>query len=159
MGLKPIFLDDQIETTIDTVIVDDLSQINSSNSFHEVYFFFKQAIEKKWTIILLIRLIGVFILLPGYFNSYQDYPAMSDDENTWPSSGWPSVGQQTQWQGYWDGRFGKSVTYADLGETYFVINDAMDQEYIDRNDFRCYLDQVKKFNKMHRFYQEKIGVV
>ena len=73
----------------------------------------------------------------GYFNSYQDYPAMSDDEDTWPIGGWPSVGQQTQWDGYWDGRFGKGVTYADL-ETYFVINDAMDQEYIDRNDFRYY---------------------
>ena len=136
VGAKTYILDDQIEATIDTVIVDDLSQINSSNSFHEVYFLqtsYREEMDHNFTNTLDWGFYPAF----GYFNSYQDYPAMSDDENTWPSSGWPSVGQQTQWQGYWDGRFGKGVTYADL-ETYFVINDAMDQEYIDRNDFRYY---------------------
>ena len=62
---------------------------------------------------------------------------MSDDPDTWPTSGWPSTGNNLQWQGYWDGRFGKGVTYADL-ETYFVINDAQDQEHLERSDYRYY---------------------
>ena len=136
VGAKTYILDDQIESTIDTVIVDDISQINSSGSFHEVHFLqtsYREEMDHNFTNTLDWGFYPVF----GYFNSYQDYPAMSDDEDTWPLGGWPSIGQQTHWEGYWDGRFGKGVTYADL-ETYFVINDAMDQEYIDRNDFRYY---------------------
>ena len=153
VGAKTYILDDQIEATIDTVIVDDLSQINSSNSFHEVYFLqtsYREEMDHNFTNTLDWGFYPAF----GYFNSYQDYPAMSDDENTWPSSGWPSVGQQTQWQGYWDGRFGKGVTYADL-ETYFVINDAMDQEYIDRNDFRYYPRPGKKIQQDASFLSGK----
>ena len=153
VGAKTYILDDQIETTIDTVIVDDLSQINSSNSFHEVYFLqtsYREEMDHNFTNTLDWGFYPAF----GYFNSYQDYPAMSDDEDTWPSSGWPSVGQQTQWQGYWDGRFGKGVTYADL-ETYFVINDAMDQEYIDRNDFRYYPRPGKKIQQDASFLPGK----
>ena len=153
VGAKTYILNDQIETTIDTVIVDDLLQINSSNSFHEVYFLqtsYREEMDHNFTNTLDWGFYPAF----GYFNSYQDYPAMSDDENTWPSSGWPSVGQQTQWQGYWDGRFGKGVTYADL-ETYFVINDAMDQEYIDRNDFRYYPRPGKKIQQDASFLPGK----
>ena len=153
VGAKTYILDDQIEATIDTVIVDDLSQVNSSNSFHEVYFLqtsYREEMDHNFTNTLDWGFYPAF----GYFNSYQDYPAMSDDENTWPSSGWPSVGQQTQWQGYWDGRFGKGVTYADL-ETYFVINDAMDQEYIDRNDFRYYPRPGKKIQQDASFLPGK----
>jgi len=136
VGAKTYILDDQIESTMDTVIVDDISLINGSNSFHEVHFLqtsYREEMDHNFTNTLDWGFYPVF----GYFDSYQDYPAMSDDEDTWPSIGWPSVGQDTHWEGYWDGRFGKGVTYADL-ETYFVVNDAMDQEYIDRNDFRYY---------------------
>ena len=136
VGAKTYILDDQIESTMDTVIVDDISLINGSNSFHEVHFLqtsYREEMDHNFTNTLDWGFYPVF----GYFDSYQDYPAMSDDEDTWPSIGWPSVGQDTHWEGYWDGRFGKGVAYADL-ETYFVVNDAMDQEYIDRNDFRYY---------------------
>ena len=136
VGAKTYIVDDQIESTIDTVIVDQISQINGSGSFHEVHFLqtsYREEMDHNFTNTLDWGFYPVF----GYFDSYQDYPAMSDDEDTWPSEGWPSVGQETHWEGYWDGRFGKGVTYADL-ETYFVVNDAMDQEYIDRNDFRYY---------------------
>ena len=60
-----------------------------------------------------------------------DYPAMSNDPNSWPSA-WPSTGSQTKWPGEWDGRFGRGIQYADL-ETYFVANDAQDQEYLPLN--------------------------
>ena len=135
VGAKTYIEDDQIESTIDTVIVDDISEISSNNSLHEVYFLqtsYREEMDHNFTNTLDWGFYPVF----GYFNSYQDYPAMSDDEDTWPSS-WPSVGQETHWAGFWDGRFGKGVSYADL-ETYFVVNDAMDQEYIDRDDFRYY---------------------
>ena len=33
----------------------------------------------------------------------------------------------------WDGRFGRGVIYADM-ETYFVANDAQDQEYLELGD-------------------------
>lgn len=73
----------------------------------------------------------VFGLQPvkGYFNQNSDYVAMSNIKSSWPTKGWPSTGDELKWQGLWNGRFGAGVTYADL-ETYFVSNDAQDQEYL-----------------------------
>ena len=65
----------------------------------------------------------------GYFNPNSEYPAMSNREDSWPVTGWPSTGTSTKWPGEWDGRFGRGVKYADL-ETYFVANDAQDLEYV-----------------------------
>lgn len=70
----------------------------------------------------------------GYFNEYSEYPAMSNREDSWPVAGWPaSNGAPLKWPGEWNGRFGRGVKYADL-ETYFVVNDAQDQENILRPD-------------------------
>ena len=66
----------------------------------------------------------------GYFDDLSEYPAMSNIPDSWPPGGWPSQGFQKKWQGEWNGRFGRGVKYADL-ETYFVANDAQDQEYLD----------------------------
>ena len=75
-----------------------------------------------------------FYPVPGYMNPLQDYPAMSNKPDSWPTHGWPSVGRDTKWPGEWNGRFGRGIKYADL-ETYFVANDAQDMEYIiQRND-------------------------
>ena len=63
----------------------------------------------------------------GYFNELQDYPAMSNRPESWPTSGWPSRGYEKKWPGEWNGRFGRGITYADL-EAYFAANDAQDQE-------------------------------
>jgi len=68
----------------------------------------------------------------GYFNELSDYPAMSNKESSWPPMGWPSP-NGTKWPGEWNGRFGRGVKYADL-ETYFVANDAQDQEYLGPED-------------------------
>ena len=68
----------------------------------------------------------------GYFNELSDYPAMSNKENSWPPMGWPSP-NGPKWPGEWNGRFGRGVKYADL-ETYFVANDAQDQEYLGPED-------------------------
>jgi len=63
----------------------------------------------------------------GYFNELNDYPAMSNLPNSWPTRGWPSRGFEKKWPGEWNGRFGRGVRYADL-EAYYVANDAQDQE-------------------------------
>jgi len=69
----------------------------------------------------------------GYFNEESDYPAMSNLPSSWPPEGWPAQGRTKKWPGEWDGRFGRGVIYADL-ETYFVANDAQDQEYLGPED-------------------------
>ena len=69
----------------------------------------------------------------GYFNINSETPAMSNDSLSWPPEGWPSRGNQTKWPGEWNGRFGRGVIYADL-ESYYVVNDAMDQEYVGEDD-------------------------
>ena len=69
----------------------------------------------------------------GYFNEIRDYPAMSNDSLSWPDIGWPATGRSLKWPGEWNGRFGRGVIYADL-ETYFVANDAQDQEYLGPED-------------------------
>jgi len=65
----------------------------------------------------------------GYFNDLSESPAMSINPETWPINGWPSRGDQLKWPGEWNGRFGRGVQYAQL-ESYFVMNDAQDQEWI-----------------------------
>ncbi len=69
----------------------------------------------------------------GYFDENSEYPAMSDRPRSWPPNGWPARGRTLKWPGEWDGRFGRGVIYADM-ETYFVANDAQDQEYLGPED-------------------------
>lgn len=69
----------------------------------------------------------------GYFNDLSEYPAMSNLPESWPVKGWPARGEQLKWPGVWNGRFGLGVLYADM-ETYFVANDAQDQEYLEDTD-------------------------
>ncbi len=74
-----------------------------------------------------------FYPVKGYFNESQDYIAMSNKENSWPSEGWPSTGFQKKWPGEWNGRFGRGIKYAAL-ECYYAFNDAQDLEYIVRRN-------------------------
>jgi len=69
----------------------------------------------------------------GYFNENNPYPAMSNLPASWPPAGWPAPGNTTKWPGEWNGRFGRGVINADL-ESYFVVNDAQDQEYLGPED-------------------------
>lgn len=62
----------------------------------------------------------------GYFNVSSESPAMSTDPRSWPVGGWPAQGLETKWPGLWNGRFGP-FPYAHM-ETYYVVNDAQDQE-------------------------------
>ena len=136
IGGKVYIVDDGDPTTIDTEVIDDTLQINTTSSLHELYFLqthYRENMDSDFERNLRWGFYPTF----GYFNPSQDYPAMSDDPNTWPTLGWPSAGYDLKWEGYWDGRFGKGVTYADL-ETYFVANDAMDHEHIKSDEVRYY---------------------
>ena len=69
--------------------------------------------------------------LPNYANQYQSSPARSDDPTTWPPH-WPD--RPSNWDGRWNGFFGNGVQNADL-ETYFVMDDNEDRQYILNNHF------------------------
>lgn len=69
--------------------------------------------------------------LPGYAAPYSSAPARSDEPQTWPFS-WPD--RPTDWDGQWNGFFGKGVLNADV-ETYFVFDDNEDREYLLKNNF------------------------
>jgi len=80
----------------------------------------------------------------GYFNEISEYPAMSNKPSSWPTAGWPATNYELKWAGEWDGRFGRGVKYADL-ETYFVANDAQDQECLGPEDKVKYYPRPGKF--------------
>jgi len=69
--------------------------------------------------------------LPGYDNPYNPTIARSDDETTWPDH-WPD--RLSDWDGAWNGFFGKGEKNADL-ETFFVFDDNEDRQYIRENNF------------------------
>jgi hypothetical protein len=78
--------------------------------------------------------------LPGYANRFQSSPAQSSDPKTWPST-WPD--RPSDWYGRWNGFFGNGVLNADL-ETYFVMDDNEDREYILQNNFRPDADDTTR---------------
>ncbi len=69
--------------------------------------------------------------LPGYDNPFNNTIARSDDETTWPLH-WPD--RLSDWDGVWNGFFGKGVKNADL-ETFFVFDDNEDRQYMMFNNF------------------------
>ena len=119
-------------TLIDSEVITDTTIISAGKDLHELYYLqtsYREEMDVDPTGTVEYGLYPVF----GYFNETGEYPAMSNRPNSWPLNGWPSVGNQTKWQGEWDGRFGRGVIYADM-ETYFVANDAQDQEYLELGD-------------------------
>jgi hypothetical protein len=71
----------------------------------------------------------------GYFDEFSETPAMSNLPESWPLAGWPGPnnGNGLIWPGEWNGRFGRGIMKADL-ESFFVVNDAQDQEYLGPED-------------------------
>jgi len=78
--------------------------------------------------------------LPGYAAPYSSLPARSDEPTTWPLT-WPD--RPPSWNGTWDGFFGKGVMNADL-ETFFVMDDNEDREYILNNNFHPDNDDLNR---------------
>lgn len=109
----------------DTIPVENPKGRTDLDTLYYLQTSYRQGMDRNLTGTITWGFYPVF----GYFNPTSETPAMSNRPNSWPPNGWPSQGDQTKWHGEWDGRFGRGVQYADL-ETYFVVNDAQDQEYL-----------------------------
>ncbi|MCF7805718.1 MAG: hypothetical protein K9N46_14840 [Candidatus Marinimicrobia bacterium] len=126
----------------DTIPVEDPDSYTGSAPLDTLYYLqtsYREEMDTNPTGNIEWGLYPVF----GYFNELSDYPAMSNKESSWPAVGWPSP-TGPKWPGEWNGRFGRGVKYADL-ETYFVANDAQDQEYLGPEDRVKYYPRPGEF--------------
>ena len=146
VGAK-VYIKDDPDTQIDSTVVNDPLQIANGQGLHTLYY-----LQTSYREEMDVNTAGTFEygFYPafGYFNETSEYPAMSNRPSSWPPNGWPSSGSTTKWPGEWDGRFGRGIRYADL-ETYFVANDAQDQEYLGLADrVRYYPRGDKKIGEL-----------
>ena len=146
VGAK-VYIEDNPATKIDSTVVTDRAVIDAGENLHELYF-----LQTSYREEMDVNPAGAFEYgfypVFGYFNETGEYPAMSNRPSSWPKNGWPSVNRQTKWPGEWDGRFGRGIIYADM-ETYFVVNDAQDQEYLELPDrVRYYPNRGKKIGSL-----------
>ena len=146
VGAK-VYIKDDPNTQIDSSVITDPLQIATGEGLHTLYY-----LQTSYREEMDVNTAGTFEygFYPafGYFNETSEYPAMSNRPSSWPPNGWPSTGSTTKWPGEWDGRFGRGVRYADL-ETYFVANDAQDQEYLGLADrVRYYPRGDKKIGEL-----------
>ncbi|MCB9504458.1 MAG: hypothetical protein H6696_21235, partial [Deferribacteres bacterium] len=116
----------------DSIPVTDPAELQTRTDLDTLYFLqtsYREEMDRDPTGTIEWGFYPVF----GYFNTSSEFPAMSNLSSTWPPGGWPATGRTTKWPGEWNGRFGRGVIYADM-ETYFVVNDAHDQEYLGPED-------------------------
>ena len=133
IGAKVYIEDDGDPSTVDTIPITELPDLlNPNNERHTLYYLqtsYREEMDLDPTGTVEWGFYPVF----GYFDETGEYPALSNLPNSWPVNGWPSSGLATKWPGEWNGRFGRGVTYADQ-ESYYVVNDAQDQEYLGSED-------------------------
>ena len=148
VGAK-VYIEDNPVTNIDSTVVTDRDRINSDEKLHELYFLqtsYREEMDKNETGTFEYGFYPIF----DYMNPTSEYPAMSNQPGSWPVDGWPSTGRDKKWPGEWDGRFGRGVIYADM-ETYFAVNDAQDQEYLELGDrVRYYPRGNKKIGELQQ---------
>ncbi len=117
----------------DSIPAEDPSIPPQNSAIRDTLYFmqssFRQHIDRDPTGTIEWGMYPVF----GYFNEVSETPAMSNREDSWPPLGWPARGDELKWPGEWNGRFGRGVMKADQ-ESYFVVNDAQDQEYLGPED-------------------------
>ena len=134
VGARVYIEDDLDPNTKDTIPITSLNQLANKN-YHTLHYLqtsYREEMDTDPTGQIEWGFYPVF----GYFNPNNEYPALSRLPDSWPSGGWPSS-EGKIWPGEWNGRFGRGVTYADL-ETYFVVNDAHDLEYLGEEDMVQY---------------------
>ena len=144
VGARVYIQDDLDNNTVDTIPITNLSFLSDYN-YHTLHYLqtsYREEMDVDPTGTINWGFYPVF----GYFNENSEYPAISRLPNSWPNAGWPSS-EGNIWAGEWNGRFGRGVTYADL-ETYFVVNDAHDLEYLGEDDLVKYYP---------RYSSKKIG--
>ncbi len=142
VGGKVYIEDDGDPFTTDTIPLTTPAEINGASAVHELNFLqtsYREEMDTDPTGTIEWGFYPVF----GYFNETGEYPAMSNKPNSWPLNGWPS-GNGLKWPGEWEGRFGRGIIYADM-ESYFVVNDAQDQEYLGLEDNVKYYPRTGHF--------------
>lgn len=103
------------------------------NQDHHTLYYLQTSYREEMDRALVGDVIWGLFPVEGYSNLLSDYPAMSHLEESWPEAGWPALNGALKWPGEWNGRFGRGVTYADM-ESFFVVNDAQDQENLGFED-------------------------
>ena len=142
VGAKVYIQNDSLEATVDTIPLTELIDIytEDKHTLHYLQTSYREEMDLDPTGTVEWGFYPVF----GYFNESDEYPAISNLENSWPINGWPSTGFETKWPGEWNGRFGRGVTYADQ-ECYYVVNDAQDLEYLGAEDNVKYYPRPGKY--------------
>ena len=142
VGAKVYIQNDSLESTVDTIPLTELVDIytEDKHTLHYLQTSYREEMDLDPTGTVEWGFYPVF----GYFNESDEYPAISNLENSWPINGWPSTGFETKWPGEWNGRFGRGVTYADQ-ECYYVVNDAQDLEYLGAEDNVKYYPRPGKY--------------
>ena len=131
-----VYIKDDTLTPVDTIPLTDWSQILTTN--HHILYYLQTSYREEMDTDPTGTVEWGFYPVFGYFNEASEYPAMSNLPISWPPAGWPAPNYTTKWPGEWNGRFGRGVIYADM-ETFMVVNDAQDQEYLnDWNSVRYY---------------------
>ncbi|HPG38867.1 MAG TPA: hypothetical protein PLP19_08420 [bacterium] len=126
-----VFVKKDPAAAVDSVIVDDMNLAASLktqgllDTLHFLQTSYREEMDRDPTGQIEWKLYPV----RGYFNWTSETPALSDREESWPPAGWPERGVGLKWAGEWNGRFGRGPSKADL-ESFFVANDAQDQEYL-----------------------------
>ena len=131
VSAKVYIEDDGNGTTVDTIPLTDPIDIYSKN--HHTLYYLQTSYREEMDTDPTGTVEWGFYPTFGYFNETGEYPALSNIASSWPINGWPSIGFETKWIGEWNGRFGRGVTYADQ-ESYYVVNDAQDQENLGAED-------------------------
>lgn len=131
VGAKVYIEDDGNAATVDTVALTEPADIYTKD--HHTLYYLQTSYREEMDLDPTGTVEWGFYPVFGYFNETGEYVAQSNLPESWPTSGWPSTGFETKWPGEWNGRFGRGVIYADQ-ETYFVVNDAQDQESLGPED-------------------------
>ena len=131
VGAKVYIEDDGIATTLDTIVLTEPAEIYTTD--HHTLYYLQTSYREEMDLDPTGTVEWGFYPVFGYFNETGEYVAQSNMSGSWPTGGWPSTGFETKWPGEWNGRFGRGVIYADQ-ESYFVVNDAQDQENLGAED-------------------------
>ena len=142
VGAKVFIEDDGNAATVDTIPLDDPLDIYTTD--HHTLYYLQTSYREEMDVDPTGTVEWGYYPVFGYFNEANEYAALSNKPNSWPPGGWPATGFTTKWPGEWDGRFGRGVIYADM-ETYFVVNDAQDQENLGAEDYVKYYPRPGHF--------------
>jgi len=134
VGARVYIEDDLNSSTIDTIPITNLYNLQNKD-YHTLYYL-QTSYREEMDTDPSGQVEWGFYPVFGYFNENSEYPALSTLPDSWPNAGWPSS-EGPIWANEWNGRFGRGITYADL-ETYFVVNDAHDLEYLGNDDMVKY---------------------